>query len=340
MSLDPFNPAISVVSKGVEGKVITIYGSNSLGKTKQTTKFPKPYYLGFEKGLNAIAGIPFAPITNWSEFIKVNNKLTSKKTLEKAKEMYQTIIFDEVDTAARYCTKYVIDKHNADSIASGNGGFGLWKEYETAFWEEIDKLISSGFTVIFIAHEVIDKEGKAYPKGDKRSISPVIDNSDVVVYVSSNGTNEKGRVIKSSGYMAETSKWFARSRFDYIDPYLPTFTAQALEDAIIEAIEQQEEEEGIVAVSFNQQKETNQGEELDFDELKEQIKKLAGRLYDLEKGDEALEIVENRLGKGKEFKDFNKNHVEIMAVVLDEMQELILEIENDDNEEDEDENEE
>jgi hypothetical protein len=46
MSFDIFNPQISTVAKGLEGKVITIVGSNSLGKTKQATRMEKPFYLG------------------------------------------------------------------------------------------------------------------------------------------------------------------------------------------------------------------------------------------------------------------------------------------------------
>ncbi|MBD5073979.1 AAA family ATPase, partial [Xanthomonas citri pv. citri] len=57
MAIDIFNPQVSVVAKGLEGKVITIYGSNNLGKTKQSTRMKKPLYLPFEKGLNAIAGV-------------------------------------------------------------------------------------------------------------------------------------------------------------------------------------------------------------------------------------------------------------------------------------------
>ena len=50
MAFDIFNPQISQVAKGLEGKVITLVGSNSLGKTKQATRMAKPFYLGFEKG--------------------------------------------------------------------------------------------------------------------------------------------------------------------------------------------------------------------------------------------------------------------------------------------------
>ncbi len=44
--LDIFKPQVSVVAKGLEGKVITLVGSNSLGKTKQATRMERPFYLG------------------------------------------------------------------------------------------------------------------------------------------------------------------------------------------------------------------------------------------------------------------------------------------------------
>ena len=36
--LDIFNPQVSTVAKGLEGKVILVYGGNNLGKTKQATR--------------------------------------------------------------------------------------------------------------------------------------------------------------------------------------------------------------------------------------------------------------------------------------------------------------
>lgn len=326
-TLDIFNPPVSKVAKGLEGKIITIYGSNNLGKTKQATRFKKPYYLGFEKGLNAIAGVPFAAINNWSDFKKVNKQLTHKSTVAKAREFYQTIIFDEVEASARYCSKFICDKYEADTIASGRDGFGLWKEYETAYWEEIDKLIGAGFTVVFIAHQTEDKEGKIWPKGDKRALSPVIDNSDIVVHVRSNGTDEKNQVIKSSAFMAETDKFFARSRFDYIQTGLQEFTAEALEEAIIKAIEKQEEIEGITAVTYDEQKGTLTGEELDFDKLKAKIIEYGKKLHANDKGAIVNEIIENNLGKDKKVTDFVKSQVEVMAVVLDELKDEVEKLE-------------
>ncbi|XWU17510.1 ATP-binding protein [Bacillus subtilis] len=323
MTIDIFNPQVSVVAKGLEGKVITIYGSNNLGKTKQSTRMKKPLYLPFEKGLNAIAGVQFMPINSWADFKKVNKQLT--KNAEKAKEMYQTIIVDEVDAFAKYATRYVCEQYDVERIKDGNDGFGLWKEYETEVWEEINKLIGVGFTVIFIAHAAEDKKGKVYPKGDKRVLAPVIDNSDIVLYLSSNGVDEDRKVIKSSAWLAETEEHFARSRFDYIDTYLPEFTAENLEKAIIEAVERQEQVEGIVAVTYEEQKQNNASEELDFNSLMDQIKEIGMKLNEEGRLEEVNEITEKHLGKGVKVTECSRKQVGVMSVILDDLKDLLAE---------------
>ncbi|MCY8798181.1 ATP-binding protein [Bacillus inaquosorum] len=323
MAIDIFNPQVSVVAKGLEGKVITIYGSNNLGKTKQSTRMKKPLYLPFEKGLNAIAGVQFMPINSWADFKKVNKQLT--KNAEKAKEMYQTIIVDEVDAFAKYATRYVCEQYDVERIKDGNDGFGLWKEYETEVWEEINKLIGVGFTVIFIAHAAEDKKGKVYPKGDKRVLAPVIDNSDIVLYLSSNGVDEDRKVIKSSAWLAETEEHFARSRFDYIDTYLPEFTAENLEKAIIEAVERQEQAEGIVAVTYEEQKQNNASEKLDFNSLMDQIKEIGMKLNEEGRLEEVNEITEKHLGKGVKVTECSRKQVGVMSVILDDLKDLLAE---------------
>lgn len=321
-SFDIFNPQISTVAKGIEGKIITIVGSNNLGKTKQATKMPKPFYLGFEKGIRAISNVPFLPINSWGDFVKINKQLTNPKTLEKAKETIQTIIFDEVYTSALYCQDFLCRKHGVETIGDGNDGFGLWKEYEKSYWEQIDKLISSGYTVIFISHEEHNKEGKAIPKGDKRSIKPVIDNSDIVVYLTSNGMDEENRVIKSSAWLAETDQFFARSRFDYIDTFIPEFTAENLSNAIATAIERQEEAEGSTAVSFEEQKELYKSETLDFEGLKTQLNEIANRLANAGFMDETLEAMEKHLGKGKKPSETKPSDAEFLSLLLLDLKEL------------------
>ncbi|HJR48208.1 MAG TPA: ATP-binding protein [Nitrososphaeraceae archaeon] len=327
-TFDIFNPQRSVVAKGLEGKMILVYGNNSTGKTKQATRMPKPFYLGFEQGIRAISGVPFLPINKWSDFKKINKQLTDPKTLDQAKEIYQTIIFDEVFTAAKYCQDYLCKKHGVETIGEGNGGFGLWTEYANEFWMELDKLMKSGYTLLFIGHEQETKEGKIIPKGDARSMQPVRDNADVVAYLTSNGIDEEGKVVKSSAWFAETDEFFARSRFDYIDTHLQEFTAENLEKVIAKAIERQEEEEGITAVTYEEQKESFTSEKLDYDELMEEIKQTGGKLHKAGKLEALQEVVEKHLGVDAKVTDCTKNQVETMSVILDDLKDLLGEIED------------
>lgn len=321
-ALDIFNPIISSVAKGLEGKVITITGSNNLGKTKQATRMEKPFYLGFEKGIRAISGVPFLPLNSWSDFVKINKQLTNPKTLDKAKESIQTIIFDTVGTSALYCQDFICRKHGVETIGEGNDGFGLWKEYEIAYWEQIDKLLGAGYTLIFISHVEQTKEGKWIPKGDKRSITPIINNSDIVLFLTSNGVDENGRVIPSSAWLAETEHFFARSRFDYIDTHIPEFTAENLEKTIAEAIERQEKAEGISAVSYEEQVEANTSETLDFENIKKEVNEIGTKLAQSEYMDELLEMVEKHLGKDKKVADAKPSDVEFLSLLLLDLKEF------------------
>lgn len=323
MSFDIFSPQVSVVAKGLEGKVITLYGGNNLGKTKQSTRMKKPFYFPFEKGLNAINGVPFLPINSWGDFKRITKQFA--KNIEKAKEMYQTLIIDEVEAMAKYCARYVCNQYGVERLKDGNNGYGLWAEYETELWEEINKLLGFGFTLVFIAHKDTDKNGKILPKGNKRALAPIIDNSDVVVYLQSNGVDEEGKVIKSSAYLAETDEFFARSRFDYIDTYIEEFTAENLEKVIIEAIQRQEEAEGVKAVTYEEQKTIYTSEELDYDKLMEEIKQVGIALTKAGKGEELTAVVEKHLGAGKKVTECKKNQTEVMSVILDDLKDLLSE---------------
>lgn len=323
--LDIFAPQISRVAEGLEGKVILVYGTNNVGKTKQATRMKKPFYLPFESGLNAIDGVPYCPINSWSDFIRINNQLTNPKTLEQAKELYSTIIFDEVGAAANYCQEFICAKYSSASIGEGNGGFGLWKEYETEFWKQINKLVGAGYCVYFIAHAQ-EKDGYISPKADKRAISPIVDNTDLCVYVRPNGVDEEGRVVKSSAYLAQTDEFFARSRFDYIDTYIETFTAESLEKAVIDAINRQKEAEGISTVTYAEQKAQKTSIKKTYEELMQELQEMGEAYAESGQFEELTRIVEETLGQGKKASDLRKGQEQIIEVLLDALKNYADEI--------------
>lgn len=327
MSLDIFNPTVSVVAKGLEGKVILLAGSNSVGKTRQATRMKKPFVLAFEKGINAISGVPYANIEKWSDFKKVNRQLTGKDK-DKARETYDTIIFDTVDAAALMNEKYVAGQHGATDIASGNGGFGLWKQLEAEFYEQIALLTGAGYTVVFIGHVERDKDTEQMiPKGDKRSMGIVRDIADIVVYLESNGVDEEGNVIKSTGYVRETPEYFARSRFDLMPNVIDPFTAENLEEAIRIGIER-EEEAGGTTVSYDEFVEQNTGETLVFSELKERIVKMGQAFNEIGEVDIYTQALADTFNSGEfmHTDDLSEKQVEAMSVFIDEMTEKYQEL--------------
>lgn len=326
-TLDIFNAPVSVVADGLEGKALLIYGSNSLGKSFQATRFNKPLYLGFEMGLNAIAGVKFMSINKWSDFKKVNKQLTTPSNLAKVKEMYQTIVFDEVYASARMCQKYICDKYGASDISEqapqGVKRPNLYTAYEAEYWEEIQKLLKAGLSIVFIGHEAVDNATQQIiPKGDKRSMQVIRDNADVCLYLRSNGIGEDGRPIYSSAYTAETPEFFARSRFTEITPVIPEFTAENVEKALTEAIRLDAEKQGHKTVSFEERSELMETVNINIDDAKEEAQTICGELAEAGFVAEAVELMNKHLGQGNKISEVLPRQAEALSVLLDDLREM------------------
>lgn len=258
--IDVFNPQISKVTKGLEGKLILIYGTNRTGKTLNATKANRPFVVGFERGLNAIPGIPFAPISNWRDWTEVVRQLTSAATKQKAQELYKTIIIDTADAMGDLAADYVCGVFGADSIGTGNKGYGLWKEYSAEITKWLRSLTNAGYTVIFIAHEgereFLDERGakytKIFPKGDKRVIDPICDLCDFICYAQPQSISEKGEAVLSKLYLVGNRYFHAGSRFTDIVPEIPEWDMDKLDKAIKDAVTAEEKKSGKKASTYTE----------------------------------------------------------------------------------------
>jgi hypothetical protein len=65
---------------------------------------------------------------------------------------------------------------------------------------------------------------KKYLKNNK----DLIDNCDFVIYLTSSGIDESGKVLLSDGHLAETDTYFARSRFSDCPTLISPFTVDNL----------------------------------------------------------------------------------------------------------------
>lgn len=323
-----FEPQVSVVAHGLEGKTIMIYGTNNTGKTFQCVRMKKPLFLMCENGLGAQAGVRHKMINNWRSLTKYIKELTDTKTVEQAKAMYSTIIIDEVYASSLFCQKFVCDTYGGGCISLGaneNSKVNLYQIYERLYWEQIQKLVTAGYTVVFVAH-ADEKDGYISPKGDKRCIKPIIDNCDIVAYLKPNGVDEDGKVIKSSAYFAQTSEFFARSRYDYMVTSIEEFSAENLEKAISDGIEAQEKAEGVQSVSYEEQQAMYEEKKLSFEELQEELALWGGKMASNDHMEELTEIVENTLGVGKKVSQCTKKQVEAMAIILEDIKEACADL--------------
>lgn len=327
VTCDIFNPQISKVAKGLEGKVIMVYGGNNLGKTYVASQMSKPFFILCESGLNAISGVAYNRVNNWADFKKLVRQFTSKATVEKAREMYDTIVIDEVYAASIFCQDFVIATYGngALTLGDGTGKVNLYQAYEKEFFRVINLLLSCNYTVMFIAHEQ-EKNDYISPKGDKRCISPIIDNCDFVIYLTSNGIDENGKVIPSTAHFAQTDRYFARSRFEHCATEITPYSAENLEKVIREAVEAEEKESGIAAVSYDEQKTMNTTVKYDYDELMKYIGDVGQKLVETGYADTVTEIVEDVLGAGKKVSQCTKKQTDAMAIILDNLREKAAEL--------------
>lgn len=324
--IDIFNPQTSVLAAGLEGKSIFLYGQNGVGKTYVTARLPKPYFLACESGLNAQSGVKYNKISNWADFRKVIRQFTSPSTVDKARELYDTIVIDEVYASSIMCQDYVLSTYGngALTLADGDSKHNLYQVYEKEYFKMINLLLSRDYTVVFIGHTKEDtKTGFISPKGDKRCISPIADNCDFVFYIQSNGVNEKGEVIKSSAYCYQNDKFFARSRFEYCTPIIKEFTAENLVEAIKDAVLKQAEHDGVEVASYEEQKAKNTTEVEDFDTVMKQVQELGTKFIEAGKQEKLTEIIEEVLGPNGKVSDCTKKQLAAVTIIRDELEQAV-----------------
>ena len=330
--LDIFNPAISVVSKDFEGKLLLIHSNErKLGKTLQATRFPKPYYLRFEQGINAISGLSYAPLTKWADFKKIRKQLTNPKTLDQARAMYTTLIVDTTDVAIKWCEKYVCGMQGVDRLNDGNNGYGLWKEYENEWFSEWNALLNAGYSIIFIAHSEARKMKdpktgaeyeQLYPKGDKRTIDLIIDAADFIGYVKSNGFTEDGEPQMSSIYFQSCPEFLAGTRFKHMAPEITPFTAENVQDAMRIAVEMEEQESGAKAVSYAEKVANDTFKEMTYDEAIATAKPLFKKMMEKDKM-LTSKIIEKYLGEGAKISDTTEKQLEQVLMIIDDFKEIL-----------------
>ena len=317
------------VSRDLRGYSVFFYGGWKTGKTTISAKFPHSLILAFEKGYSAIPGVMVQPIFGWGDFLKVCKQLKD----ERVKAKYETIVIDTADIAYNYCEKFICSNEGVNTIAEIPYGKG-YTLVSQEFDEKLREIVQLGYGIILISHETDkvfkDESGTEYnkivPTLDKRANNIIARMADIIGY-SRTVTDSNGK-DKTLLFMRGTQRFEAGSRFKYTPDYIE-FTYNDLVNAIADAIDKQAAEEG--ESLFTNERENayfNTSTPLDFDQLmtefKERIEKFS---KDEEKMDtyyapRITQIVETYLGKGKKVSEINRDQVEQLSLIVDDLRSL------------------
>lgn len=321
MTIDIFNLEPTVISRDLRGKIVLFYGEYKTGKTTNAVKFPKHLLLATEVGYNALSGVKAQKISKWSDFKTVLKQLRKSG----ANEAFETIIIDTADNLYDLCEKFILQREDVEKIGDipyGQGYGMVEKEYDEAL-REIPLL---GFGLVMISHSedktFKDENGEEYskivPTLPKKPRKIVLRMSDIIGF-SKSIESETG--TKTALYMRGTTRFEAGSRFKYT-PDVIEFSYENLVNAIADAIEKQELEEGATVVTQhvnNYQDSAAQSYEDVFKNVQDMENKLVG----VGKVNEVNKIVDTHLGKGKNIKEATEEQLDMLILIADDLKDLV-----------------
>ena len=308
---------------GIKSKKILLYSGNSVGKSYQSSKFPKPFLIMTESGGGALNCLK-EPCNTWEKFKDIVNDLTKEKNLKKRQSQVETVIIDTAENLVDLSERAVCKEFGVRDLSEIKGRENGYKIARTEFSLFINKLTNCGYCVIFIAHEEkVEKTdpltGETYiylqPKNtsnEKSSMRMLRDLCDFCIYLRPNGLNDKFEVIPSTAICRETKYVFARSRFamqTFIDP----FTAKGLISAIEEAVKKSAEEEDAGITEYIENK-----EKLTAKDYIENINPYIEALWETCE-DEVTNLIINAIGEGRKLSEVGDDEISKLEVLYNNL---------------------
>ncbi len=211
-------------------------------------------------------------------------------------------------------------------------GYALAKK---EFDETLRKIPQMGYGLVMISHAQ-DKTFKDENGEEYNQIVPTLANqprlvvdrmSDIILYAHPM-EDEEGNT-KTIGYMRGTPRFVAGSRFKYTPDWIE-FSYNNLVNAIGDAIDALAKEGNESYITSKPTTAHTPEPDLDFDELMDTFKTLVTKIQEV-KGSSfgttwaprIVEIVERHLGKGKKVNDMNRDQVEQLVLIVDDLTEAV-----------------
>ena len=285
-------------------------------------QFPKNLLLGFEHGWNALSGIKAVDITRWADFKMVLRQLERPE----AREMYDTITIDTVGIAWEMVEAFTCQQNGVQKIGDipwGGGYTAAKKEFENC----LRKITQLGYGLVIIAHvekriekraddDEVEILGPAIPKRAYDIVNQLV---DIIGYIDvtwdDQGNSERWL------YTRKTPTIMAGSRFPYLAPKIK-FGYRELAEAINDAIDKQQKEDGAVVVD---KVEVKQKEILDFKKVRERARELWTALVEknADNADIILKKIEMVFGRKMKMSEVTEDQVDLLNLVVLDMEDML-----------------
>lgn len=313
-----------LVSTDIASYTTMIYGPPKAGKTTfiHDLYLKDAIFFRTEKGTKAIPGLFGIDIGSWSDLAKAKQQL--KKPGVKAK--FKVVVIDTIDNLYKFLEKYVKNKYSVDNLKEANGGWGAGHaELSDTLFDALKEIETMGYSLSFISHAVtktekipgteteFEKYIPSVPRRGMEIITKMVDNILFAYLAIDPETKQEKRVL----YTRETLNFQAGSRFKNMPPAIH-LSADSYRKAMTAAIQ------SLGPENLKSEREVNyvETEELDFDAMIDEAKKIAVKLHHEGRMNEVTEIVEKYLGKGSLLKDATHTQIETVAVVVDQLRSL------------------
>lgn len=224
------------------------------------------------------------------------------------------------------CEQFICAQNGVQSISDipwGGGYAATKKEFESC----LRKITMLGYGLVLISHIEMRKEKLANdseieilaPSMPKRCYEIVNQIVDIIGYIATEW-DEHGDSHRWL-YTRQTPTVMAGSRFPYLAPKIK-LGYKELVDAINDAIDKQEEKEGVTVVDKLEQKVE---EPLDFSKERAEAQTLWGNLVgsDPANADKILKKVEMIFGRKIKLSEITEDQVDLMHLVVLEMRDMM-----------------
>lgn len=318
MAISIFEVQENKVSSDLGSYAIYLYGPPKSGKTTFAAQMPKPLILAAEIGYKAIPGVRAIDISTWADIKKVVRELKDPR----ARDMFQTIVFDTLDLTGGMCEKYVCQQNGVDALKEIAWGAG-WSLMKKEFENVVNDIRRLGYSVVFVSHSkdktFKPKDGEEYNQITQTcssSLNDIAKNaSDIIGYIDMTNDGERKLVLRSLD-----NKVDAGCRFKEIAPVID-FSYEALTAAVEKAIEDEAKATGNKYLT-EEKTVLNTQVEFNFDELMKTFQATATKLMNDDPAyyqPKIVAITTKTLGRGKKVAELNETQAELLSIIVDEL---------------------